>query len=96
MQSISIRIFPSCYLIIIQVIDVFFLCISGEMKDPVVGGLARRRRARTMFDDQAVKKLESMFTKDQYPDIVTREELAEQLQVPEARIQVSQRLLYSL
>ena len=48
----------------------------------------RRRRARTMFDDDALSRLESVFLVDQYPDIAMREQLAEQIGVPEARVQV--------
>ena len=48
----------------------------------------RRRRSRTMFDECAVSRLESVFKVDQYPDIAMRDELAAQLDVSEARIQV--------
>ena len=48
----------------------------------------RRRRPRTMFDDSAIHRLEAIFQVDQYPDIAKRDELAELLDVSEARIQV--------
>ncbi len=48
----------------------------------------RRRRARTMFDDDALTHLEAVFVSDQYPDIGLREQLAEQIGVSEARVQV--------
>jgi len=50
----------------------------------------RRRRARTMFDDVAIRRLEAIFQLDQYPDIARRDELAKLLDVSEARIQVIQ------
>ncbi len=55
-----------------------------------VGGGAprRRRRARTLFDESALACLETAFCQDRYPDITRREELAAQIGVPEARVQV--------
>ena len=48
----------------------------------------RIRRNRTLFTTKAIRRLEMMFEIDQYPDIHTREQLAEQIGVSEARIQV--------
>ncbi|CAF0998740.1 unnamed protein product [Rotaria sp. Silwood1] len=48
----------------------------------------RRRRQRTIFSKDQVDILDQVFEKNQYPDIQLREQLSEQLDVPEARIQV--------
>ena len=49
----------------------------------------RRRRTRTNFTTWQMQQLERAFTTGHYPDVVVRESLAAQLQLSEARIQVS-------
>ena len=49
----------------------------------------RRRRDRTQFSASDLRRLESVFLVDRYPDIVLREELASDLSVSEDRIQVN-------
>ena len=56
--------------------------------DQAPGG-RRRRRPRFVFSSADLARLESVFLLDQYPDIVLREELADQIGVSEARIHVS-------
>ena len=51
--------------------------------------IKRKGRDRTIFTLGAVRKLEAVFAKEQYPDIALREHLAQQIGVSEARIQVS-------
>ena len=48
----------------------------------------QRRRARTQFTYKALQRLEAVFAVNQYPDIGQREQLAKDVGVSEARIQV--------
>lgn len=47
-----------------------------------------RRRNRTKFTPHQIRELEKAFEKTQYPDVLTREELGERLDISESRIQV--------
>jgi hypothetical protein len=54
----------------------------------IVPPQGRRRRQRTVFTQNNVQQLDSVFMHNQYPDIELRETLAAQMGVPESRIQV--------
>ena len=47
-----------------------------------------QRRNRTKFTAEQIEELDKAFEKTQYPDALTREELAERLDISESKIQV--------
>uniref|UniRef100_H3AE11 Goosecoid homeobox 2 n=1 Tax=Latimeria chalumnae TaxID=7897 RepID=H3AE11_LATCH len=48
----------------------------------------RTRRHRTIFTEGQLEALETLFHQNQYPDIITREQLAVQIQLREERVEV--------
>ena len=48
----------------------------------------RKRRHRTIFTEDQLEALESMFQKTHYPDVVMREQLAEKVELKEERVEV--------
>lgn len=49
----------------------------------------RMRRHRTIFTEEQLDALEELFLQNQYPDINTREQLAQRTQLREERVEVS-------
>ena len=54
----------------------------------------RQRRRRTAFTEEQLDRLEECFMEEKFPRITIREELAQELNIKEDRIQVTQFINY--
>lgn len=67
--------------------------IAPATRIPIINQLIgqhtkRKRRHRTIFSEEQLAQLESVFQQTQYPDVTLREQLAAHINLKEARIEV--------
>ena len=66
-------------------------CSSSSSKNTIND--KRQRRQRTHFTSQQLQELEALFTRNRYPDISTREDIAMWTSLTEPRIRVSKKFI---
>ena len=57
--------------------------------EEVVVPSSKKKRVRTVYSPEQIQKLEDNFTRTQYPDLLMREDIAEEMGIDERKIHVS-------